>query len=219
MKIFLDTADIDSIKKLVPTGLIDGVTTNPSNLSKITSDPKKTILNICQLLPQGHISVEVTEDDPEKLYLQAKTIAGLANNIWVKIPCHARYYPVIKRLVQEEVKLNITLVFSVLQSLMMCKLGVYYISPFIGRWEDLDVDGMQYIPEIRHVIDYYGFQTKLLAASIRTVQHLHDALMAGADAATVAPEILEKAITHQLTDQGIEKFSSDWKKLGINRFP
>lgn len=219
MKIFLDTADIESIQKWIPTGLIDGITTNPTNLSKTHSDPKAIILEICKLLPQGHISVEVTESDPEKLYAQAKAIAKLANNIWVKIPCHARFYPVIKKLVEEEVKLNITLVFTVLQSLMMCKLGVYYISPFIGRWEELDVDGMHYIPEIRHMIDHYGFETKLLAASIRTVQHLHDALMAGVDAATIAPDIFEKTITHHLTDQGIEKFTNDWKKLGIKKFP
>lgn len=219
MKIFLDTADTAVIKKFLPTGLIDGITTNPTNLSAIRVNPKERILEICKLVPEGQISVEVTELEPEKVYAQAKVIAQLADNIWVKIPCHARYYPIIKKLVQEEVKLNITLVFTVLQSLMMCKLGVYYISPFIGRWEDLDVDGMEYIPEIRHMIDYYGFETKLLAASIRTVQHFHDALMAGADAATIAPDIFEKAITHHLTDQGIEKFSKDWAKLGISQFP
>jgi transaldolase len=219
MKIFLDTADIEHIKKLAVTGLIDGITTNPSNLSSIKGNPKDRILEICRLLPHGHISVEVTELEPEKLYIQAKKIAQLADNIWVKIPCHAHYYPVIKKLVQEGVKINITLVFTVLQALMMCKLGVYYISPFIGRWEDLDVDGMQYIPQMRHVIDYYGFETKILAASIRTVQHMHDALLEGVDAVTISPEIFEKAITHHLTDQGIEKFTKDWRRLEINNFP
>lgn len=219
MKIFLDTADIESIKKLEVTGLIDGITTNPSNLSHVKENPKDRILEICKLLPSGHISVEVTELEPGKLYIQAKAISKLADNIWVKIPCHARYYPVIKKLVEEEVKLNITLVFTLLQALMMCKLGVYYISPFIGRWEDLDVDGMKFIPEMRHIIDYYGFETKILAASIRTVQHMHDALLAGVDAVTISPDIFEKAITHHLTDQGIEKFAKDWSKLGMHQFP
>lgn len=219
MKIFLDTADIASIKKLMVTGVIDGITTNPSNLSVTNGDPKEIILEICKLFPEGQISVEVTEIEPQKAYAQAKLISKLSQNIWVKIPCHERYYPIIKQLVEEEIKLNITLVFSVLQALMMCKLGVYYISPFIGRWEDLDVDGMQYIPEIRHIIDYYGFETKILAASVRTVQHMHDALLAGVDAVTISPDIFQKSITHHLTDQGIEKFLKDWSKLGIKQFP
>jgi transaldolase len=219
MKIFLDTADVARIKKLMATGVIDGITTNPSNLSTAQGNPKEIILEICQLFPEGQMSVEVTEIDPEKVYAQAKNISALSKNIWVKIPCHERYYPIIKRLVDEKVKLNITLVFSVLQALMMCKLGVYYISPFIGRWEDLDVDGMQYIPEIRQIIDYYGFETKILAASIRTVQQMHEVLLAGVDAVTIAPDIFEKTITHHLTDQGIEKFAKDWAKLGVRQFP
>lgn len=219
MKIFLDTSDITNIKKLAASGLIDGVTTNPSNLSATGGNPKETILQICKLLPQGQISVEVTESDPEKMYAQAKLISKLADNIWVKIPCDEKYYSIIKRLVEEEIKLNITLVFSVLQSLMMCKLGVYYISPFIGRWEELDVDGMEYIPQIRHMIDYYGFETKILAASVRTVQHFHEVVLAGVDAVTISPDIFQKATHHYLTDQGIEKFAKDWEKLGIRQFP
>ncbi len=219
MKIFLDTADIAAIKNWVPTGLIDGITTNPSNLSKVGKDPKKVVMEICKLLPEGHISVEVTHRDAKDIYKQAKAIAKLAPNVWVKIPCHADYYEVIKRLVEEEVKLNITLVFTVLQSLMMCKLGVYYISPFVGRWEDIDVDGMAFIPQMRDMIDFYGYETKILAASIRTVQNFHDAVAAGADAITLPVSVFEKAVTNPLTDQGIEKFAKDWKKLGVKQFP
>lgn len=219
MKIFLDTADVSIIEKLIPTGLIDGVTTNPTHLSKQKGNPKEIVLQICKLLPEGHISVEVTELEPEKVYVQAKAIAKLADNVWVKIPCHERYYPVIKKLIKEDIKLNITLVFSLLQALMMCKLQVYYISPFIGRLEELDVDAMQYIPQMRQMIDYYGFETKLLAASIRTVQHFHDAVLNGVDACTLAPDIFAKAITHPLTDQGIKKFEQDWAKLGMRQFP
>lgn len=219
MKIFLDTADIASIKKCSETGLIDGVTTNPSNLSKEKKDPKKTVLEICKLLPQGHISIEITEFEPNDVYKQALEIAKLAKNVWVKIPCHAWYYPVIKKLVAQDINLNITLVFTVLQSLMMCKLGVYYISPFIGRWHDIDVDGMSFIPQMRDMIDFYGFDTKILAASIRNLQDFHGALSAGADAITMPVDVFEKATASPLTDQGIEKFAKDWKKLGIKHFP
>lgn len=219
MKIFLDTADVTAIKKWADTGVIDGVTTNPTHLSKAGGDPKKVVLDICTLLPQGQISVEVTKVEPHDVYLQAKEIAKLKNNIWVKIPCHAKYYPVIKKLVEEDVKLNITLVFTVLQSLMMGKLGVYYISPFIGRWDDIDVDGMEFVPQIRNMIDFYGFETKILAASIRGVQNFHESIIAGADAVTLPLEVFEKSISNPLTDQGIEKFLQDWAKLGINHFP
>ncbi len=219
MKIFLDTANIQSIKKWIPTGLIDGITTNPTHLSKEGGDPKKRVLEICALLPKGDISVEITEQEPEQVYAQAKEIAQLAKNIVVKIPCHAQYYPIIKRLVDEKIPLNITLVFTLLQGLMMCKLGVRYISPFIGRWDDIDVEGIPLLHEMRHMIDFYGFETGVLAASLRHVRHVHDAVVAGADVATMPENILQKAVSHPLTDHGIEKFNADWQKLGIKQFP
>ncbi|MGB8367471.1 MAG: transaldolase family protein [Candidatus Babeliales bacterium] len=219
MKLFLDTADIEVIKKWAKTGIIDGVTTNPSHLSKEKIDPKKRILEICSLLPTGEISVEVTEKEPQAVYKQAKRIAQLAENILVKIPCHKDYYAVIKQLVDEGVKLNITLVFSLIQGVMMSKLGVFYISPFIGRWDDIDVNGVHILQEMRQVIYQYGFDTGILAASLRHVRHLHDALMVGADAATVPSAVLEQALEHPLTDRGIAKFDADWQKLGIKQFP
>ncbi len=219
MKIFLDTANVASIQKWSATGLIDGITTNPTHLSTEKGDPTKNILEICKLLPEGHISVEVTQQDPDAVYKQAKQIAALAENIWVKIPCQPQYFPIIKKLVQEEVKINITLVFTLLQCLMMCKLGVYYISPFIGRLEDIEADGMAFIPHVRDMIDFYGFETKLLVASIRSVQNFHDAVIAGADAITVPVDVFEKSLSHPLTDQGMQKFSNDWQKLGVNHFP
>lgn len=219
MKIFLDTANSTTIKKWIDTGLIDGITTNPSHLSKEGGDPKKNVLEICKLLPNGQISVEVTKSEPNDVYTQAQEISKLANNIWVKIPCHAMYYPVIKKLVNEDMKLNITLVFTVLQSLMMCKLGVDYISPFIGRWDDIDVDGMAFIPQMRDMIDFYDYQTKILVASVRTIQNFHDAITAGADAVTLSADIFEKSLHNPLTDQGMEKFATDWAKLGPNHFP
>ena len=219
MKLFLDTANIETIKKWAASGIIDGVTTNPSHLSKEGVDPTKRVLEICSLLPAGEISVEVTEKDPQAVYKQAKKIAQLADNILVKIPCHKDYYAIIKQLVDEGVKINITLVFSVIQGVMMSKLGVFYISPFIGRWDDIDVDGIRLLHEMRQVIFQYGFETGILAASLRHVRHLHDAIMAGADAVTIPIAVLEKALDHPLTDQGIAKFDADWQQLGIKQFP
>lgn len=219
MKIFLDTANIPAIKKWVPTGLIDGVTTNPSHLSKEGGDPKKLVLEICSLLPDGQISVEVTESSPEALYKQAKAIAALAKNVVVKVPCHAQYYPVIKRLVDDGVQLNITLVFTLIQGLMMCKMGVAMISPFIGRWDDIDVEGVDLLCEMRDMVEHYDYDTEILAASLRGVRHFHKAIVAGADIVTLPVEVFEKSIDHILTNQGIEKFDADWKKLGISQFP
>jgi transaldolase len=219
MKIFLDTAHIPSIKKWLDTGLIDGITTNPSNLSKEGADPRKTILEICALFPEGHVNVEVTHTAPADVYKQAKEIAALAENVIVKIPCHATYYPVINKLVHEEIPLNITLVFTLLQALMMSKLGVYYISPFVGRWDDIDVDGIETLENIKHMLDAYEFETEVLAASIRHVRHFHLAIQAGADVVTLPVEVLEQAMQSPLTDAGIAKFNADWQKLGIKQFP
>ena len=220
MKIFLDTADRRAIKKWAATGIIDGVTTNPSHLSKEGGDPKKVVEEICAMLPEGDISVEVTQTEPEAVYKQAREIAEIADNVVVKIPCHADYYEVIKRLVHEEIEINVTLVFTLIQALIMCKLDVQYISPFVGRWDDIDVDGMNVLYEMREMIDQYGFvETSLLAASLRHVRHLHEAILVGADAATVPVDVLEKVIAHPLTDQGMNKFLADWQKLGIKKFP
>ncbi len=219
MKIFLDTANSGDIKKWASTGLIDGVTTNPTHLSKEGQDPKRQVLAICSLLPKGEISVEITEKDPDAVYKQAKAIAQLADNILVKVPCHHDYYEVIHRLANEGVKLNITLVFTLIQGLMMGKLGVQYISPFIGRWDDIDVEGSVLLEEMRHMIDDYGFSTGVLAASVRHVRHFHYAINAGADVVTLPVSVLEKSIQHPLTDRGIAKFDADWQKLGIKQFP
>ena len=219
MKFFLDTANIEFIKKWSSTGLIDGVTTNPTHLSKENANPREHILAICALLPLGVISVEVVETDPQKIYTQAHAIAKLADNIAVKIPCHADYYQVIKQLVQEGITLNITLLFSLTQGLMMAKLGVNYISPFIGRLDDINKDGINLVKELRKMVDWYGYETELLAASIRNTEHLEKVINAGADIATIPPSVFEQAITHPLTDKGIEQFLADWKTLHIKQFP
>lgn len=219
MQLFLDTANSKEIKKWYETGLIDGITTNPTHLAKEGGNPKDKVVEICRMMPECPISVEVTEKEPEAVYKQAKEIAQLADNIVVKIPCHRDYYPVIHRLVEEEIPLNITLVFSLIQSLLMCKLGVHYISPFIGRLEDIDVNGIELIADIRAMIDEYAYTTELLAASIRSVDHVHEVIKAGADVATVPVEIMQKMTSHPLTDKGMAQFLADWQKLGITTFP
>jgi transaldolase len=219
MKIFLDTANTELIEKWAHTGLIDGVTTNPTLLSKEGKSPTEQILTICDLLPTGVISVEVVETKPENVYLQARKIAALSHNIAVKIPCHPDYYTVIKQLVNEGITLNITLVFSLAQGLMMAKLGVDYISPFIGRLDDIHENGIELIKQLRHMLDWYGFETQLLAASIRDSTHFEQTIIAGADIATVPVTVFEHSLEHQLTDKGMAQFLSDWKKLNISEFP
>ena len=217
MKLFLDTANIEDIRTWAY--LIDGVTTNPSHLAHENKDPKKQILEICSLLPDKDISVEVTLAEPKALAEQAHAISKLAPNIVVKIPCHQPYYPVIAHLVREGVKINVTLGFTLVQSLFMCKLGVKYISPFIGRWDDIDVEGVDILFELRSMVDHYSYPTQILAASIRSIRHVHEAILAGADVATVPTAVLEKSSQHILTKEGMEKFSADWNKLGNPKFP
>jgi len=219
MKIFLDTANVAAIRKWARTGLINGVTTNPTHLSKEGGDPVAHVKEICKILPKGDISVEVTEKEPESIYKQALAIAKLSDNVVVKVPCHHAYYEIIHRLVKDGIKLNITLVFSLVQGLLMSKLGVLYISPFIGRLNDIDADGIEVLSELCTMVEIYNYNTQVLAASIRGVPDLDGAIMVGAHAATVPIAVFEKAINHVLTDQGIEKFDADWQKLGIKQFP
>ncbi len=221
MKIFLDTADRQGIKKWAKTGIINGVTTNPTHLAKEGGDPKQVVLDICQMLPNGDISVEVTEKEPEAVYKQAREIAALSKNVVVKVPCAIEYYEIIKRLVQEDdINVNVTLVFTLVQGLMMCKLGVLYISPFVGRLDDIDVDGVDVLFALRPMIDKFAYlETQVLAASLRTVRHVHEAIDACAHAATVPLAVLEKMVHHPLTERGMERFLVDWQKLGIKKFP
>lgn len=219
MKLFLDTSNVARIQEWVATGIVDGVTTNPSNLSHEGGDATEKVLQICAAVAHGDVSIEITEKTPEAVYAQAQRIAALAPNAVVKIPCHVDYYPVIKKLVDEGIAVNITLVFSLLQALMMCKLGVKYISPFVGRLDDIDADGIQLVHDIRQMVDQYQFKTLILAASIRSVSHLHQAVAAGADAATLPASILAQAVSHPLTVNGMAQFDLDWQKLGVTEFP
>lgn len=213
MELFLDTADVKIVQHYAQTGLVDGVTTNPSHLAKVGGDSMEQIAQIIRLLPHGKISVEVTEIEPKMILLQARKIAKISSTVLVKIPCHKDYYSVIKQLIDEGVQINVTLVFTVIQATLMAKLGVAYLSPFVGRLDDIDSSGTELLHDIRSVFDRYRYETKILAASIRHMQHMHEAIMAGVDAITLPTNLFEKMADHPLTQQGIDLFMHDWKKL------
>ncbi len=213
MKIFLDSADRKLIEKYLSTGLIDGVTTNPSLLSAQGQNTKEVILDILRMVP-GDVSIEVVEKSPDAVYEQAHQIAKLGDNAIVKIPFAFEYLPIIAKLVEDGVQLNITLVFSALQALMVAKLGVTYISPFVGRLDDIGSDGMVLIEDLVTLKQQYEFPSQILAASIRHVMHWERAALLGADVATVPPALIEAACHHPLTELGIKKFDQDWQKLG-----
>ncbi|MBA3536844.1 fructose-6-phosphate aldolase [Candidatus Dependentiae bacterium] len=219
MKLFLDSANVDSIKKGIQTGLVDGITTNPTLLSKESGNLRDLLVTICKTVYPHDVSIEVTERDPQALYEQAKTIAQIAPNVVVKIPCYTEYLPVIKKLVAEGVGINITLLFSAVQGLLMGKLGVKYISPFVGRLDDIDSDGLQLIKDLRTIYNTYGVKTQILAASLRSVSHVHQVALAGADIATLPVTLFESLADHPLTTKGMAKFEEDWHKLGISKFP
>lgn len=213
MQLFLDSADRVMIKKWMPTGLVDGVTTNPSLLSKQGLNTKDVIVEICSMV-EGDVSVEVVEKEPSLVYKQARQIAELAENVVVKIPFAMEYLPIINQLSRDGIAMNITLVFSVVQALMVAKLGVSYVSPFIGRLDDVGQTGVDLISDLVTVFDRYDFETEILAASIRSVEHWRQVALMGADVATVPPAIFEQAMHHNLTKEGIAKFDADWASLG-----
>jgi transaldolase len=213
MKIFLDTANRELIKKWVPTGLIDGVTTNPTLLSKEGGNIKQVLQDICALV-DGPVSIEVVEKEPTAMLAQAKEISQFAKNVVVKIPFAAEYLPVIKKAVDAGIKVNATLIFTPLQSLMVAKLGVEYISPFVGRWDDIGVEGLSLLEEVVDSKDMYGFESQIIAASIRTPIQWQKAAQTGAEIVTLPPTVFEQAMKHPLTERGIEMFDNDWKKLG-----
>jgi transaldolase len=220
MKLFLDSADYTAIQQWVATGLIKGVTTNPTLLSKFPDKaPKDSIKDICTVMGTYPVSVEVTERAPEAVYEQALRIAALAPNVVVKIPCLKEYLSVIHRLVEQGIKINITLVFSAVQALMMAELRVAYVSPFIGRLDDIGLDGIQVIADTSHIFATYEYKTEVLAASIRSVADIQQAALAGAAIATVPVPLIAKGLDHPLSTQGLNQFLKDWQALGSIPFP
>lgn len=214
MKFFVDTADVGEIKELAATGLLDGVTTNPSLVAKSGGDFKEIIKEICAIVP-GPVSAEVAATDYDGMMKEAKVLAKIAKNVTIKVPLTMDGLKACKALTSDGTMVNVTLCFSATQALLAAKAGATFVSPFIGRLDDIGVNGMDLIKEIRMIYDNYpDLSTDILAASIRTINHVKEAAMIGADVATIPPSILKQLVKHPLTDKGIEIFIADWKKTG-----
>lgn len=214
MKFFVDTADVGEIKDLASTGLLDGVTTNPTLIAKSGRDFKETIAEICDLVA-GPVSAEVTATDFAGMMKEAGILRKIAKNVAIKVPLTLDGLRACKALTSEGTMVNVTLCFSANQALLAAKAGATFVSPFIGRLDDIGLNGMDLIREIRTIYDnYQDFETDILAASIRTVGHVREAALIGADVATVPPAILRSLVKHPLTDAGLAAFISDWKKTG-----
>lgn len=221
MKLFLDTFDFQSVKKAKDQGLIDGVTTNPTLLSEEFGNVNivNLIKEIANVIYPDPMNVEVTKRDPKDIYLQAKAIANLAPNMVVKIPCYTEYISVIKDLLKDGIKINITLLFSLNQAMLMCKLGVHYISPFVGRLNDIGQNGIDLIYSINSMIADYDFDTKVIVASLRSLKDVEYIIESGVDIATIPVQIFNKMLDHPLTNIGMKIFDQDWQKLNILNFP
>ncbi|MBA7658207.1 Transaldolase [subsurface metagenome] len=213
MKFFIDTANIDEIKKANELGMVDGVTTNPTLVAKEGREFKGLIKEICDIV-DGPVSAEVVSMDAEGMVKEARELANLADNIVVKIPMLEEGLKAVKTLAQEEINTNVTLCFSPIQALMAAKAGAAYISPFVGRLDDISQIGMELVEEIITIYDNYGFETEVIVASVRNPTHVLDAALMGADIATIPFKVIQQLTKHPLTDIGVEKFLADWKKQG-----
>lgn len=210
MQLFLDTTDTKVLADLAATGLVDGVTTNPTLIAKSGRPMLEVIAEICGLV-EGPVSAEVAAMDAEGMLAEGRKLAGIAPNIVVKVPLTRDGLIATARFAGEGIATNVTLCFSAAQALLAAKAGASYISPFIGRLDDIGEDGMRLIAEIRAVYDNYGFDTEILAASIRTPEHVRDAAINGADCATIPPTVFEALFKHPLTEKGLDQFMSDWR--------
>lgn len=214
MKFFLDTANLGDIRWAARAGLIDGITTNPTLLAKSANDvePNDVLKEICSLV-DGPVSAEVVTVDAEGMYREGKELAKVADNIVVKIPMIEEGLPVVRRLVTDGIRVNVTLCFSSVQCLIAAKAGATFVSPFVGRLDDVGQEGMDVIREARVIFDNYEIETEILAASIRHPRHVAEAAMIGADIATMPTDVLKKLLLHPLTDRGLDQFLNDWSKL------
>lgn len=213
MKFFIDTANINEIKKANELGLLDGVTTNPTLVSKEKKNFEQLIEEICKIV-DGPVSAEVTSLDAEGMVKEARHLANIAPNVVIKIPMITEGIKATKILSEENIKTNVTLVFSPLQALIAAKAGAAFVSPFIGRLDDISSIGMQIVEDIITIYENYGFQTEVIVASIRNPIHVLDASLIGAHIATIPFNVLIKLTEHPLTKIGLDKFMEDWKKIG-----
>ncbi|WP_353644194.1 fructose-6-phosphate aldolase [Mesorhizobium sp. WSM2239] len=213
MKFFVDTADVKEIRELNDLGLLDGVTTNPSLILKSGGNIAEVTREICGIV-EGPVSAEVVATEYKEMMREAEVLSKIADNICIKVPLTLDGLKACKSITSDGRKVNVTLCFSATQALLAAKAGATFISPFIGRIDDMGVDGMELIAEIRTIYDNYDFRTEILAASIRTVNHVKQAAIIGADVATVPPVTLKALVKHPLTDKGLEAFLADWSKTG-----
>ena len=218
MKFFVDSADIKQIEDLIPTGLIDGVTTNPSLIAKNGDDMAKTIKDICALVP-GPVSAEVTATDSDKMLEEGQYLASLAKNVTIKVPLTINGLKTCKALRAQGTQVNVTLCFSATQALLAAKAGASFISPFVGRLDDIGEKGMDLIEDIVVIYENYGLETEVLVASVRSKQHVIDAAIIGAHVATLPPKVIYELYEHPLTDKGLKAFLDDWNKTGQSILP
>ena len=213
MKIFIDTASIREIREAQAMGILDGVTTNPSLLSKEKGEPREILKEICSIV-DGPVSAECVKAQFEEMVEEGRSLAKIADNIVVKVAINWEGLKVIRKLNSEGIRINTTLIFSPTQALLAAKAGASFVSPFIGRLDDIAQEGMDLIHQIITIFDNYDLDTEVLAASIRHPVHVVQAAMAGADIATMPYNVLDKLLNHPLTDAGAEKFRKDWEKIG-----
>ncbi|MBP2644587.1 MAG: tal [Firmicutes bacterium] len=210
MRFFLDSANIDDVKAAIELGVIDGVTTNPSLIAKEKKDIKAVITTIAGLV-EGPVSAEVISTEYAAMLVEARELAGIAPNIVIKVPMNAEGLKTVKSLSREGIKTNVTLVFSANQALLAARAGATYVSPFVGRLDDISFDGIQLIKEIADIFAIHGIETEIIAASIRHPMHVTQAALAGSNIATVPLKVLQASLVHPLTDAGIKRFLEDWK--------
>ena len=218
MKFFVDTADIKQIEELIPTGFVNGVTTNPSLIAKQGNDLSETIKSICSIV-NGPVSAEVTATDHPTMLEEGKYLASLAKNVAVKVPLTVDGLKTCKKLREQQIMVNVTLCFSAAQALLAAKAGASFISPFVGRLDDIGEKGMSLIEDIVIIYENYGFETEVLVASIRTTQHVIDAALIGAHIVTLPPKVILELYNHELTDKGLKAFLDDWAKTGQSILP
>lgn len=211
MELYIDTANLDEIKEAHSMGVLDGVTTNPSLIAKEKIDYGKRLAEICELV-EGPVSAEVIATEFKAMVKEGKTRAQIAENIVVKLPSTVDGLKACKELTDEGIPTNMTLCFQPMQAMLVAKAGAFLVSPFIGRLDDISEDGMDLISRIRAIYDNFGFDTKILAASIRSPKHVVDCALAGADVATIPFSVIKQLMSHPLTDSGLEKFLADYKK-------
>ncbi len=212
MKFFIDTADVNEIREAESLGILDGVTTNPTLISRTGRPFKETIEEICTIV-KGPVSAEVVSVDTDGIIKEGRELAKIADNIVVKVPLIKDGLKAVKALTSEGIKVNVTLCFSSNQALLAAKAGGTYISPFVGRLDDKGHTGMEVIDEIRTIYDNYGFETEIIVASIRNPLHVRDAAIMGADIATIPFAVFNNIVKHPLTDAGLESFLADWEKV------